>query len=65
MHARVKLKAKTELTETKVILGWLLNFQQMAIAFPKKKTLAYSTTINETLDRGWISIGKLEMNIGR
>jgi hypothetical protein len=32
MDAQAKLKAKTGLTEMKVILGWLLNFQQMTIA---------------------------------
>jgi hypothetical protein len=39
MDAQAKLKAKTGLTQTKVILGWLLNFQQMTIALPENKSL--------------------------
>jgi hypothetical protein len=42
MDARAKLKAKTGLTETKVILGWLWNFWTMTIALPENKFIAYS-----------------------
>ncbi len=36
--AQAKLKAKTGLSETKVILGWLLNFRQTIIALPEKNS---------------------------
>jgi hypothetical protein len=64
MDAQAKLKAKTGLTETKVILGWLLNFRTMTIALPKNKFIAYSRAISDMIDGGWTSKGELEMNIG-
>jgi hypothetical protein len=65
MDAQAKLKAETGLTETKVIFGWLLNFQRITVALTKNKVLAYLTAINEMLGRRWTLKGELEMNIGR
>ena len=65
MDARAKLKAETGLTETKIILGWLLNFRAMTIALPENKFIAYSRAISDMLERGWTSKAELETNIGR
>jgi hypothetical protein len=64
MDAQAKLKAKTGLTETKVILGWSLNFRMMTIALPKNKFIAYSRAIWDMINWGWTSKGELETNIG-
>ncbi len=65
MNAQAKLKAKTGLTETKVILGWLWNFRTMTIALPKNKFIAYSRAISDMIERGWTSKAELKMNIDR
>ncbi len=65
MDAQAKLKAKTGLTETKVILGWLLNFWTMTIALPEDKFIAYSQAISDMIKRGWTSKAELKMNIGQ
>jgi hypothetical protein len=64
MDAQAKLKAKTGLTETKVILGKSLNFRMMTIALPKNKFIAYSWAISDMINWGWTSKGELETNIG-
>jgi hypothetical protein len=64
MDAQAKLKAKTGLTETKIILGWLWNFWTMTIALPENKFIAYSQVISDMIERGWTSKAKLETNIG-
>jgi hypothetical protein len=63
MDAQAKLKAKTGLTKTKVILGWSLSFRTMTIALPKNKFIAYSWAILDMINRGWTSKGELETNI--
>jgi hypothetical protein len=65
MDARAKLKAKTGLTETKVILGWLWNFWTMTIALPENKFIDYSPEISDMIKQGWTSKAELETNIGR
>jgi hypothetical protein len=65
MDARNKLIAETGLLETKIILGWLLNFRTMTISLPENKFIAYSRTISEMIERGWTSKAELESNMGR
>jgi hypothetical protein len=65
MDAQAKLKAKTGLKETKVILGWRLNFWTMTIILPENKFIAYSRAISDMIERRWTSKAKLETNIGR
>ncbi len=55
MDAQAKLKAEPGLTETKIILGWLLNFRAMTIALPENKFIAYSRAISDMLEHGWTS----------
>ena len=65
MDARKKLIAETGLSETKIILGWLLNFRTMTISLPENKYIAYSRAISNMIERGWTSKAELESNIGR
>ena len=65
MDAHAKLKAENGLTETKIILGWLLNFCTLMIALPENKYIAYSTAISETIKCGWTTKAELERNIGQ
>jgi hypothetical protein len=65
MDAQAKLKAKTRLTETKVMLGWLRNFQTMTIALPENKFIAYPLAIFDMIEWGWTLKAELETNIGR
>jgi hypothetical protein len=65
MDARNKLIAKTGLSETNIILGWLLNFRTMTISLPENKFIAYSRTISEMIERGWTWKAELESNMGR
>ena len=65
MDARNKLIAETGLSETKIILGWLLNFRTMTISLPENKFIAYSRTISDMIERGWTSKAELESNMGR
>ena len=52
MDARNKLIAEMGLSESKIILGWLLNFRTMTISLPENKFIAYSRTISEMIERG-------------
>jgi hypothetical protein len=52
MDARNKLIAETGLSETKIILGWLLNFRTMTISLPENKFIAYSRTISDMIECG-------------
>jgi len=65
MDARNKLIAEMGLSESKIILGWLLNFRTMTISLPENKFIAYSRTISDMIERGWMSKVKLESNMGR
>ena len=65
MDARNKLIVETGLSETKIILGWLLNFQSMTISLQDNKFIAYSQAIYNMIKRGWTSKQELESNIGR
>jgi hypothetical protein len=65
MDARKKLIAETGLSETKMVLGWLLNFRTMTISLPENKYIAYSRAISDMIERGWTSKAELESNIGR
>jgi hypothetical protein len=65
MAARKKLVAETGLTKIKIMLGWELDFRRMMIVLPDNKHIAYTRAINDMLERGWTTHGKLESNIGR
>jgi hypothetical protein len=52
MDARNKLIAETGFLETKIILGWLLNFRTMTISLPENKFIAYSRTISDMIECG-------------
>ena len=52
MDARNKIIAETGLSETKIILGWLLNFRTMTISLPENKFIAYSRTISDMIECG-------------
>ena len=65
MDARAKRKAEAGLIETKIILGWLLNFWTLTITLPENKYIAYSTAISEMIECGWTTKAELETNIGR
>ncbi len=65
MDARKKLFAETCLLETKIILGWLLNFRTMNISLLDNKFIAFSRAISDMIERGWTSKAELESNMGR
>ncbi len=64
MDARAKPIVETGLAEQKNILGWPFDFCLMTIALPDNKFDAYLKALSEMLQRGWISRGELETNIG-
>jgi hypothetical protein len=47
MVAEDKLKAEGGLSETKVILGWELNFRTLTVTLPEHKHIAWSGEIEQ------------------
>ncbi len=65
MYARDKLKAEAGLSETKMIIGRLFDFQRLLISLPENKFIAWMTTINKLLVEGSSTAKELESTIGR
>ncbi len=64
MYARDKLKAEAGLSKTKMILGWLFDFQRLLIFLPENKFIAWTATINKLLVEGLSTAKELESTIG-
>lgn len=65
MVARNKFFAEAGLEETKIILGWLLDFRRLIISLPSNKFIAWTDSINDLLARGTTTAKELETTIGR
>jgi hypothetical protein len=65
MEAVNKLIAEATPEESKMILGWLMNFRKLIISLPDNKHLAWSKSIQEILVRGSAKARQLETIIGR
>jgi hypothetical protein len=65
MEARNKLKSEALLEEQKIILGWLINFQQLLICLPKNKFVAWSKAISKMIKDGASTAKEIKANIGR
>ena len=65
MEAVNKLIAEATPEESKMILGWLMDFRKLIISLPANKHLAWSKSIQEILVRGSAKAKELETIIGR
>jgi hypothetical protein len=65
MEACNKLESKAPLEERKMILGWLINFQQLLIIFPDNKFKAWMAAIEAMISDGSATVKVLETNTGR
>jgi hypothetical protein len=64
IEVRNKLESEAPLEETKVILGWLINFQHLLIILPDNKFKAWTTAIKKMINDGTATAKFLETNIG-
>jgi hypothetical protein len=60
-----KLIVEARPEETKLILGWLLNFHQLIISLPTNKHQEWSKNIREIIIQGSLTAKELETLIGR
>jgi hypothetical protein len=65
MEAISKLIAEAAPEETKMILGWLLDFHKLIISLPDNKHHAWGNSVREILVRGMAKAKELETLIGR
>jgi hypothetical protein len=65
MIAKDKLTAEGGLSETKIILGWLFNFQTLTIFLPDHKLIAWSTAIEDMISLKCTNSQDLESTIER
>ena len=65
MEAINKLVAEATPKETKVILGWSMNFNKLIVSLPGNKYLAWSKSIQVILVKGSARAKELETLIGR
>jgi hypothetical protein len=65
MDARDKLMAEAGPSETKMILGWMIDFRRLRISLPENKFIAWTLTINKLLANGLSTAKELESTIGR
>ena len=65
MDARDKLMAEAGPSKTKMILGWMFDFQRLRISLPENTFIAWTTTINKLLANGSSTTKELESTIGR
>jgi hypothetical protein len=65
MEARNKLESKALLEETKMILGWLINFRRLLIILPGNKFTAWTTAIKTMIKDSMTTAKTLETNMGR
>jgi hypothetical protein len=65
MIAKDKLTAECGLSETKMILGWLFNFQTLTIFLPDHKLISWSTAIEDMISSKRTNSQDLESTIGR
>ena len=60
-----KLSAEANLTKSKTILGWNLDFRQLRIALSKNKHITWSEAITKMINDKQTTAKELESNIGR
>jgi len=65
MEAINKLVAEATPEVTKMILGWLMDFDKLIVSLPENKYLAWSQTIQDILVKGSAKAKELETLIGR
>ena len=65
MVAKDKLLAEGGLSETKVILGWLVNFQMLTVSLPDHKFIAWTAAIQKMITSKRTTSKDLETTIGR
>ena len=65
MAAMEKFLAEAGMEETKIMLGWLLDFRRLEISLPDNKATAWSQEIADMLKEGKTKAKRLERNIGR
>jgi hypothetical protein len=64
MAAMAKLLAETGMEETKITLGWLLNFRTINISLPDNKAIAWANKITSMLKEGKKKTKRLDRCIG-
>jgi hypothetical protein len=65
MEAQNKLESEAPLEETKVILGWLINFRWFLIILPYNKFKAWTAAIETMINNSTATAKTLETNNGR
>ncbi|MBM4076045.1 MAG: hypothetical protein FJ267_10410, partial [Planctomycetes bacterium] len=65
MEARNKLESEALLEETKMILGWFIDFRRLLIILPDNKFTAWTKAIKDLINKGSATAKVLETNIGR
>ena len=65
IEARNKLESKALLEETKMVLGWLIDFRRLLIILPDNKFTAWTTAIETMIIDGTTTAKMPETNIGR
>jgi hypothetical protein len=64
MATMAKLLAEASMEETKIMLGWLLNFRTLIISLPDNKAIAWANKITSMLEEGKTNAKRLERYIG-
>jgi hypothetical protein len=65
MAAENKFLAEAGAEETKMVLGWLMNFRELKISLPFNKHEAWTRALREFIDNGVARAKELESTIGR
>jgi hypothetical protein len=65
MAARKKLDAKGQLSEMKMILGWLWDIHSLTISLPENKLIAWTDGINKLITKKRVGKKELETMIGQ
>jgi hypothetical protein len=65
MATMAKLMAEAGMEETKIMLGWFLNFQTLVISLPDNNAVAWAQEIASMLEEGKTKAKRLEQFIGR
>jgi hypothetical protein len=65
MAARNKFIAEAGVEETKMVLGWFIDFRRLRITLPTNKHIAWSEALQTMISAGEAKAKELETNIGR
>lgn len=65
MASRDKFLAEAGATESKIVLGWLVNYRELLVNLPDNKFTAWTNELQTIIERKKVAAKELEENIGR